>query len=901
MEEKILRLVEQLQQLYFEDRNLQEVLLYFDENISWFGMGPAEVCFGREEAARLFQSEQEKFSGSFTVLDHWYEVTATAASFYMVRGQVKIMENGSHLAVAPFEVRLSILCRVQGEDIRLVHVHMSVPSSEQEEGEFFPTHLEESSKNALRHLVDEQSAKLAERSTDLQVLTRNLPGGVFRCRFDDMLSIQDLSDGFLHMFGYTREEVFLRFHDSFWEMIHPDDRDFALSDAKHQLETGDTKELEYRVLCRDGSYMWVMDRGQLVRSQEGGDSFYCILIDINKRKEAQEQLRLSLERHQIIMAQTNEIIFEWDIRSDSLLFSSNWEKKFTHQPLQENVSENLDVSSHIHPDDQKNFRQLMAHVRQGIPYDETEMRLLSKEEEYAWHRCRITTQFDAQGYPVKGVGVLINIDEEKRRSQKLLERAQRDALTKLYNKGTCHSLMEDALKHLDAEECAAMLIVDVDDFKCVNDTMGHLYGDAFLMEVAAAIQKLFRGSDIVGRIGGDEFMVFMNHISDAEIACKKAKEMIEAFQDICRKEKDGLQVSCSVGIAMAPEHGKSYLDLFRHADFALYQAKKEGKNRYELFDQRKMEGSSDGIPMQMVTAISEKIDSNEKNGVSGQLVEYVLRILYKSIDIERAVDSILEIVGRQYQVSRAYIFENSEDDTYCTNTFEWCNDGVTPEIGNLKRVSYVDDMAGVYEDNFDENGIFYCRDITDLPRQQYEILEPQGIKSMLQCAIRDNGRFKGFVGFDECNVNRLWTQEQIDALSFISEILSTFLLKMRVQDRMSRTTRSLQEVLDNQNSWIYVIDPETYELLYINRKTLSIAPAAKKGMFCYQSFFGRKEPCQNCPARDLRQSGQSNFTMEVFNPILHVWSAADASSITWKGKEATLLCCHDITRYKVEN
>ena len=127
-----------------------------------------------------------------------------------------------------------------------------------------------------------------------------------------------------------------------------------------------------------------------------------------------------------------------------------------------------------------------------------------------------------------------------------------------------------------------------------------------------------------------------------------------------------------------------------------------------------------------------------------------------------------------------------------------------PEIGNLQHVPYADDLEGGYQSNFNESGVFYCRDIDALTPQQREILEPQGIKSMLQCAIYDKGKFKGFVGFDECRVNRYWTQEQVNTLVFIAQILSTFLLKLRAQDNAVQNAASLEAILDNQSSWIYV-------------------------------------------------------------------------------------------------
>ena len=201
-----------------------------------------------------------------------------------------------------------------------------------------------------------------------------------------------------------------------------------------------------------------------------------------------------------------------------------------------------------------------------------------------------------------------------------------------------------------------------------------------------------------------------------------------------------------------------------------------------------------------------------------------------------------------------------------------------------------------YCDLFNENGVFFCPDVATLPPKLYNMFHKQGIHSLLQCAIRNDGRFTGYVGFDDCKEKRIWTQAQIDALIFISELLSTFLLKMRAQNRAVAMAENLQMVLDNQNSWIYVIDPDTYALKYINAKTYAIAPSARLGMPCYKAFFDRNTPCRICPVRDIRIN--INQTMEVYNPVLKVWSMADASYIRWESQDACLLSCHDITPYK---
>ena len=166
------------------------------------------------------------------------------------------------------------------------------------------------------------------------------------------------------------------------------------------------------------------------------------------------------------MDQTNDIIIEWDIEQDTMEYSPNWEKKFGYQPLQTAVSKSILNNSHILPEDQNTFLDMLGRLKRGDHYVEAEIRLRQKEGSYIWCRIRFTAQKDAAGKPVKAVGVIIDIDREKRSVQKLLEQAQRDTLTKLYNKGTSEKLIEEMLP--SGEEISALLIIDIDDFKLVN-------------------------------------------------------------------------------------------------------------------------------------------------------------------------------------------------------------------------------------------------------------------------------------------------------------------------------------------------------------------------------------------------------------------------------------------------
>nr|WP_289071689.1 diguanylate cyclase [uncultured Blautia sp.] len=734
---------------------------------------------------------------------------------------------------------------------------------------------------------------------DLQILSDNIPGGMFSCRFDEKLTLLQMNKGFLSMLGYTQQDIEEKFQNSFWEMIEQRDREVTLAEVQRQMALGPDKELEYRMTCKDGRTIWVLDKGHLLHDEEGNQYFCCVLVDVTRSKELEEKLRLSLERHQIIMDQTTDILFEWDIQADTMIFSGNWEKKFGCPPVTQHVSRLFWQAPYILPEDQPLFTKLLSRIRGGEHYAEEEIRIINGKQNAVWCRIRITGLTDKTGRAVRAVGAILDIDAEKKKAQNLMERAQRDMLTKLYNKGSSQEYIQAVLANNVPGKMAALMIIDLDNFKHMNDTMGHLFGDALLSEVAHSIQKQFRSEDIVGRVGGDEFLVFLGQIPNAALAEQKAVQVMKAIGEMAVQELTEVELSCSIGIAIYPECGQTYHELFQRADQALYRAKNQGKGRYCIADAKLL---SEEFPVQSCSAANTRIDSYEEteSNVELRLFEYVFRILYKSSNLDTAVNAILEVVGRQFDVSRVYIFEDEEDPDYCTNTYEWCNEGVRPEIGNLQHVLYANDLEGGYQSNFNESGVFYCRDIDVLTQQQREILEPQGIKSMLQCAIYDKGQYKGFVGFDECRVNRYWTQEQVNTLVFIAEILSTFLLKLRAQDKAIQNAASLEAILDNQSSWVYVVRPETREMLYINRKTREWVPEAKLGNTCHKAFFHRDTLCDFCPIKDM-DSEHPRCVRQVYNPFLQVWTSADACYIEWKGEQVVLLTCHDITDLKKES
>lgn len=597
-------------------------------------------------------------------------------------------------------------------------------------------------------------------------------------RNDRVLTIEHAGTALSNLLNYTEKELLENAQKGLINYIYQNDISNVRKELLSKLHKKNSADIIFRLVSKSGKVIWVLNKCWLITAFDGTEYLYCMLSDITHNKEQQRDYLQRLSQYQKIFSYTDSILFEWNINNHTISFSPQWKELFGYEPITDNILYKLSAS-HLHPEDVSTIFKHIHAMQTGVSYASMEARIANAEGRYLWCRIQATATRDTFEKLVKVSGVITNIDSEKKAAKALLDRAEQDPLTKLLNKNTGRKQAEEYLSSFSDGARCALLIIDLDNFKQVNDRFGHMFGDSVLVQAAREIKRLFRSQDIICRIGGDEYMVLMRGIADRELIRNRCLRLSSTLGNIFETQLKEFKLGCSIGIALAPEHGNSYIELFQHADQALYQVKKQGKNNFAFYDAQK---SSYLTSQPANTAINDYIDSDEQPDLSSHnIVYYAFERLYSSANLESGIHDILELIGRQMNVSRVYIFENSPDNKTCSNTFEWCNHGINPEIHHLQNISYETDIPG-YTNNFNEQGVFYCPDIKILPEDAYKIVETQGIKSMLQCAIMDNGQFRGYVGFDECSEQRYWTQEQIDTLSFFSKILSVFLLKKRAQE-----------------------------------------------------------------------------------------------------------------------
>ena len=169
--------------------------------------------------------------------------------------------------------------------------------------------------------------------------------------------------------------------------------------------------------------------------------------------------------------------------------------------------------------------------------------------------------------------------EERDISAKMEQKSKLDPMTGLFNKFTIEFLVDEYFNQMDTESVAALLIVDMDHFKQINDTLGHLAGDAILTDTAAVIRRFFKGDALCGRVGGDEFMVFVKDVTDVSSLLLQAEFLRQEIAKTTSERNITIAIQASVGIAVSTAGFRDYASIFAAADEALYRAKKEGRNR----------------------------------------------------------------------------------------------------------------------------------------------------------------------------------------------------------------------------------------------------------------------------------------------------------------------------------
>jgi len=341
----------------------------------------------------------------------------------------------------------------------------------------------------------------------------------------------------------------------------------------------DDEELAHRAV-REGAQDYLIKR-QMDTQLLSRSIRYAI-----ERQQADLALRASEERYALAMRGANDGLWDWDLGADTVYYSARWHQILGFEELE--LDGTLETwSKRVHPEDREDFeRALQTHLRGEVPQFAHEHRIQTKHGQYIWVLSRGLAVTDLDGNVQRMAGSLTDISARKRAEAQLVHDALHDHLTGLPNRNLLLDRLDQAIQRHSNEQTRsyAILCLDLDRFKTINESLGHNIGDQLLIQIAGKLERLVDPGDTVARLGGDEFAILLGDVMSVSEVTHMADQIIEACAKPYQVDDHAIHTSVSIGVVMGAAHYDNPHEVLRDADIAMYLAKAEGKACYQIFD-----------------------------------------------------------------------------------------------------------------------------------------------------------------------------------------------------------------------------------------------------------------------------------------------------------------------------
>jgi diguanylate cyclase (GGDEF)-like protein/PAS domain S-box-containing protein len=410
-------------------------------------------------------------------------------------------------------------------------------------------------------------------------------GGAGVLRGDLNGNITFVNESFCKMLGYSHEELTGK---PFTVFIHPDDVALVLERFLEGLRHPEAVyDLEFRAIHKDGHVIWIYPSVSPIFYNNVLSAGMAIVFDITERKRLEETIKKSEERYRTILEEIQDNYFEIDLSGNFTFVNDSMSRNLGYSK-EELIGMNYQVLA-AKEDVEVLYRDFNRVFRTGDTVKGLSYKFIQKDGTVGFGELSVSAIKDETGKVIAFRGVARDVTERMRLERELNDIATHDFLTGLPNR----MLLQDRLKVALAGAARnrtklAVMMLDLDRFKVVNDTFGHSMGDKVLRAAGERLVVLVRKSDTVARVGGDEFLVLLPKVANLEDTIKVAHKILGAFRKPFILNDHKIRITTSVGIAIYPEDGEDAEALMRNSDIAMYWVKEQGRDNYASYSAGKV-------------------------------------------------------------------------------------------------------------------------------------------------------------------------------------------------------------------------------------------------------------------------------------------------------------------------
>lgn len=470
----------------------------------------------------------------------------------------------------------------------------------------------------------------------------------------------------------------------------------------------------------------------------------------------------------------------------------------------------------IHKDDQEEYyrvfnrENLMESFCLGKTEIQLEHRRKNQDGNMVWMLVTIHLIKDLDGEDLKGIAYLKDIQRRKQEELILQYQSKRDILTGVYNKGAAEALISEMLAGAMPDSQHGLMLVDIDNFKHINEHEGHLFGDKLLCCIARKIRELFCFDDIIARTGGDEFMIFMKDVLDLESIHRKAAGIVEVVHQFSEIHTF---ISCSIGVSVYPKDGHTYEELYQSTEIALCEAKKLRCNHAVFYGDDIAYKNHKPITInhfdyhtEYLDQVKQEITEEEKIVTNPQLLLDSVRNMISATTLEAAAVEILKTLGIIYEAQNTYVFEMDHTQKRFVCRYQWVQ---AQENNGVKNFWKTQDMLLAWQRMFPNNEPLKVYN-TELLKEDsvivYDELKRLNIKSFYAVPFQIPKFSQGFIAMENFNVEK-WDFSFMESLSYF---LINEMTKRKLNGKFEfMSYHDLLTGLPNRNSYTACVESLT--------------------------------------------------------------------------------------------
>lgn len=611
-----------------------------------------------------------------------------------------------------------------------------------------------------------------------ELMTADIPIASAIISYGEDWKIERVNTEFVKLSGYTERDLGESGRD---QLITEKDCYLFEETLAQAIATKMPADQVLRIRRKDQKIRWVAFRSSVFHYIDAVPYLLVVFWDIDHQKRKEIRQEILKKKYEMMERLSHEYPFDLDVKSWTMMRSHRlmelrgvYGTEDVYYPVDEEVRT-------LSPVDRKLFLDAMHEASLIEKSGSVDTRFnISKDGEvprYQWFRTYYRSVTNAEGEIIRIIGRSFNIDMDK----SLQEEVRRDPLTQLLNK---LEVQKEVTRYIEENpnKCSVLFLIDIDNFKGINDNFGHTFGDTVIMDMAKLIQSQFRMNDIVGRVGGDEFLVFMKNTT-VEKAEEKAKLLCHSLEKKYMGRKLHYRLSASIGMAVYAKDGDNYRTLFEKADHAMYRAKQAGKDGYQLAQEE------DCGPVKNTRHVidrQEQISQDDRN-----FLAFTISLMAHARDLDGSLNLLLKRIAERYHLDMVAVMENAEDDSgmvmtnYYSNVFSFYDrsfiPGMHPMLKELKPGEYLifdPQIAGIAlppEDSLSKSKVENNNNTALITKFEYV------------------GEKIGEVVYLSMDLNRQWKTDEIEMMQELSRTLAIFVSLRFRMDESKAQIRQIQK------------------------------------------------------------------------------------------------------------